>query len=165
MGKTESILWAQRNDASKNEQLVVDNKFISKPDSDLYHLVNRKLLKIFSLSIFDETMVNKYMANSNNQYFQLGSGLFKGVAYRSCFVEKDETGLKEPFMFWESGLRLKKFVKDAISSASALGKTLDTNEIKFVEKYIKRIRIRRIAFCVSAISICVLMLILFLVIL
>lgn len=160
MTKIKSILWVQHEDAAQNAYLVVDNEFKSKPDDNLYHLVNHNLLKVFSLSIFDQAMVRKYNENSNNMYFQLGSGLFKGVAYRSCFVEKDEMGKEKPFMFWKSSQSLKDFIKDAKLSAAALGKTLNDNELRFVEKYIKRIRIRRIALCFSVVLIAM-MLVLF----
>ena len=162
MLRIKSILWKQDEDASKNGYLVVNKELISNPDDNLYHLINRKLLKIFSLSVFDEAMVKKYMAKSSNRYFQLGSGLFKGVAYRSCFLEKDEKGNEEPFMFWKSSFHIKGFAKDAIDAASTLGKTLESDELKFVEKYIRRIRVRRIAFCVFLLATVVLALILIL---
>ena len=98
------------------------------------------------MSVFDEAMVKKYMAKSSNRYFQLGCGMFKGVAYRSCFLEKDEKGNEEPLMFWKSSFHLKRFAKDAVDAASTLGKTLESDEWKFVEKYIRRISTRRIAF-------------------
>lgn len=160
MKKLESILWMQLDDASKNGSLVVNTKLVPNPDGDFYHLINRKLLKVFPLSVFDESMVKKFMNKSSNQYFQLGSGLFKGVAFRSCFLEKDENGKKEPFMYWKSSFHLNGFVKDATDSASALKKTLDANELNFVEKYITRIRIRRIGFCCLAFAIIVLVLLL-----
>ena len=95
-----------------------------------------------------------------NQYFQLGSGLFTGVAYRSRFLEKDKNGDVDPFLFWKSSLQLKGFINDAITSASALGKTLDEKELTFVDKYIRRIRNRRTGFCVFAIVIILLIIIL-----
>lgn len=158
--KLESILWMQLDDASKNGSLVVNTKLVPNPDGNLYHMVNRKLLKVFPLSIFDESMVKKFINKSSNQYFQLGSGLFKGVAFRSCFLEKDENGKKEPFMYWKSSFQLSGFVNDATESASALKRTLDANELNFVEKYITRIRIRRIGFCLLALAIFVLLLML-----
>lgn len=153
MKSIRSILWVQHEDASKNGYLVVEGTVVSNPDDNMYFEVNRKLLKDYSLSIFDESMVKKYISNSTNRYFQLGSGLFKGVAYRSCFLEKDMNGDVEPFMFWKSSLQLKGFIKDAITSASELGKSLNENELKFVEKYIKKIRIRRIGFCALILAI------------
>lgn len=155
MDRINSILWVQHEDASRNGYLVVNGTIVSNPNEGTYHLVNRKLLRNYPLSIFDESMVKKYMNNSANQYFQLGSGLFKGIAYRSCFLEKDENGDNEPFLFWQSSLLLKGFINDALTATSALGKTLDRNELKFVDKYVKKVRTRRIIFCaiVSAIVI------------
>ena len=155
-----SILWTQHEDASKNGYLVINGAFIPSPDDNTYHEVNQKLLKDYSLSIFDESLVKNYMNNSTNRYFQLGSGLFKGVAYRSLFLEKDKNGEDDPFLYWKSSLQLKGFINDAITSASALGKTLDEKELKFVDKYIRRIRNRRTGFCVFVIVIILLIIIL-----
>lgn len=160
IGKLLSILWTQHEDASKNGYLVFNRAFIPSPDDNTYHEVNQKLLKDYSLSIFDESMVKKYINNSTNRYFQLGSGLFKGVAYRSCFVEKDKNGDDVPFLFWKSSFQLKGFINDAITSASAIGKTLDKKELRFVDKYIRRIRNRRMGFCVFVITIILLIIIL-----
>lgn len=151
--KLHSVLWVQHEDASKNGYLVVNGTFVPAPDENLYHRVNKKLLKDYSLNIFDESLVKNYMKISTNQYFQLGSGLFKGVAFRSRFLEKDKNGDDDPFMFWKSSLQLNGFINDAITSASALGKTLDEKELKFVDKYIRKIRNRRAGFCVLAIVI------------
>lgn len=159
MEKIDSILWMQRENPSNNGYLVINNRFLTNPDDNLYHLVNRKLLKVFSLSIFDEAMVNKYKIDSTNQDLHLGSRLFKGVAYRSCFFEKNEKGNWEPFMFWNSSFHLKDFVKNVNTSASAMGKTLDTKELEFVEKYITKIRRRRIVSCVLVAALVVLILI------
>ena len=158
--KLHSILWMQHEDASKNGYLVVDGIFISDPDDNLFHRVNEKLLKDYSLSIFDESLVKNYMNNSTNRYFQLGSGLFKGVAYRSLFLEKDKNGEDNPFLYWKSSLQLKHFTNDALKAALAIGKTLDEKELKFVDKYIRRIRNRRMGFCIFAIAIMLLIIIL-----
>lgn len=146
MEKIKSILWLQHEDASKNGHLVVNKTFVSNPDNGVYHTINRKILKSFPLSVFDETMVKKYVVQTQNQYFQLGSGVFKGVAYRSRFL--DENGNVKPFLFWESTLNLDDFKKDAIAAALAIGKKMDENELKFVEKYIKRIKTRWAFSCV-----------------
>lgn len=159
MERFDSILWMQHENPSNNGCLVVNNRFIPNPDDNFYHLVNRKLLKVFSLSIFDEAIVNKYKTNSANQDLHLGSGLFKGVAYRSCFFEKNEKGNWEPFMFWNSSFHLKDFVKNINASASAMGKTLDAKELKFVEKYIRKIRNRRIVSCILGAALVILILI------
>lgn len=160
MKSLKSVLWTQHEDASKNGYLVVNGAFIPSPDDNTYHEVNKKLLKDYSLSIFDEPLVKNYMNNSINRYFQLGSGLFKGVAYRSRFLEKDKHGENDPFLFWKSSFQLKGFINDAVTSALALGKTLDEKELKFVDKYIRRIRNRRMGFCVFAITIILLIIIL-----
>ena len=73
MEKIDSILWMQRENPSNNGYLVINNRFLPNPDDNLYHLVNRKLLKVFSLSIFDEAMVNKYKIDSTNQKRKLGT--------------------------------------------------------------------------------------------
>ena len=155
-----SILWMQHEDASKNGYLVVNGTFVPAPDENLYHRMNKKLLKDYSLNSFDESLVKNYMRGSTNQYFQLGSGLFKGVAYRSRFLEKDKNGDDAPFIFWKTSLQLKDFTNDAIKSASAIRKTLDEKELKFVDKYIRRIRNRRTSFCIFFVVIILLLIIL-----
>lgn len=158
MERTESILWMQHEDASKNGYLVVNNKFVPIPDVDDYREINKKLLKVFSVSIFDRNVVKKYVERNKNQYFQVGSGLFKGVSYRSRFNENDIKGNAQPFMFWISSLHLSSFAEYAKTSAEVLGKSLDANELCFVEKYIKRIRTRRFSCCGIAVLIIVLVL-------
>lgn len=153
MGNFHSILWMQDEDASKNGHLVINGAIIPSPDENTYHAVNRKILKDFSLSVIDKSMVDKYINSSNNKFFQLGSGLFKGVAYRSCFLEKEKNGEEEPFLFWKPSFRLKGFTNDASLAAEALGKAIDNGELRFVSKYIKRIRSRRIGFCIVLILI------------
>lgn len=156
MEKINSILWVQHEDASKNGYLVINGTIVAEPDENIYHVVNRKLLKDFPLNIFDESVVKSYMKRSTNQYFQIGNGLFKGVAYRSSFLEKDKNGDAVPFLFWKSSFHLKGFGKEAIAAAAALGKTMDKEELKFVDKFINRIRYRRIGFCILVILIIVL---------
>lgn len=151
MEKIKSILWVQHEDALKNGYLVVNKKFVSNPDNSIYHEINRILLKDFSLSVFDEKVVKKYVEQTQNQYFQLGSGVFKGVAYRSRFM--DENGNIKPFLFWESTLNLDDFTKDAIAAAMAIEKKMDENELMFVEKYVKRIKTRWLFFGVSTLLI------------
>lgn len=160
MEKYHSILWMQDEDASKDAHLVINGEVVPNPDENTYHAVNRKTLKDFSLNIMDKSMVEKYLNSSTNQYFQLGSGLFKGVAYRSCFIEKEKNGEEEPFLYWKPSFRLKGFIDDALSAAKALGKTLDEKELAFVDKYIKRIRFRRIGFCILVAIIAILIIIL-----
>ncbi len=160
MEKYKSILWMQDEDASKNGYLVINGEVVPNPDEKTYYVVNRKTLKDFSLNIMDEKIVDKYLNSSTNQYFRLGSGLFKGVAYRSCFLKKEKNDGEEPFLFWKPSLRLKGFIDDAISAAKALGKTLDEKELAFVDKYIKRIRSRRICFCILVVIIAILIIIL-----
>ena len=66
MERTESILWMQHEDASKNGYLVVNNKFVPIPDVDDYREINKKLLKVFSVSIFDRNVVKKYVEGTSN---------------------------------------------------------------------------------------------------
>ena len=70
IGKLLSILWTQHEDASKNGYLVVNGAFIPSPDDNTYREVNKKLLKDYSLSIFDEPLVKNYMNNSINRLYK-----------------------------------------------------------------------------------------------
>ena len=148
MTSIKSILWVQNEDASKFAHLIINGNKVSSQDTESYRLANKRILRVFPLSCFDKTVVLDYSKELNNRHFQLGSNLFGGVIYKSCFKEKSEDGTSQPFLFWKSNFQLKRFVNDAKISASALAKTLDEKELKFVENYIRRIRIRRIAFCV-----------------
>ena len=160
MTSIKSILWVQNEDASKFAHLIINGNKVSSQDAESYRLANKRILRVFPLSYFDKTVVLDYLKELNNRHFQLGSNLFGGVIYKSCFKEKTGEGTPQPFLFWESNFQLKRFVNDAIISASALGKTLDEKELKFVEKYIRRIRIRRIGFCVIIIVIALIIILL-----
>lgn len=153
MTSIKSILWVQNENASKFAHLTINGKKVSNQDVESYRLANKRILRVFPLSCFDKTMVLSYLKELNNKHFQLGSSLFGGVIYKSCFKEKTENGASQPFLFWESSFQLKGFINDAIVSASALGKTLDEKELKFVDKYIRRIRNRRMGFCVLIVAI------------
>lgn len=161
MKNIKSILWVQHEDPSKNGLLIMNGRMVSSLDTDMYDMANQKLFKVYSLSSFDTHIVKNYIKTSSNNYFQLGSSLFKGVVYKSCFNEKDDQGRAIPFMFWHSCSQLRSFTEHAKESAFLLSKSLDGKELDFLEHYIKRIRNRRL--CVSILAAIILFLIPFVV--
>lgn len=161
MNNIKSILWVQNEDPSKNGHLIMNGCIISSSDTDKYDLAIQKLFKVYSLNPLDTHIVKNYIKTSSNNYFQLGSSLFKGVVYKSCFIEKDDQGRAIPFMFWNSCSQLKSFTEYAKESAFLLNKSLDEKEVGFIEQYIKRIRSRRI--CLSLLVVIILFLIPFIV--
>lgn len=161
MNNIESILWVQHEDPSKNGYLIMNGNTISFSDKEKYNLASQKIFRVFSLSTLDFHFVKNYIKESANNYFQLGSSLLRGVAYKSCFNEKDIQGRPIPFMFWKPSFKLNSFTQQAKEAASQLNKTLNENELSVVNQYIKRIQRRRI--CLFILVVMLLSSILFLV--
>lgn len=144
MDKIESLLWVQHQDPTQNGYLIINGNLVPFSDKEKYDIANKKIFRVYSTSPFDSHLVKRYIKSSANKYFQLGSSLANGIAYKSCFTEKDEQGRSIPFMFWKSNSKLKDFIRQVNESALQLNKTLNAKELDFIEKLIKRIRCRRI---------------------
>lgn len=144
MDKIESLLWVQHQNPTQNGYLIMNGNLVPFSDKEKYDFANKIILKVYSTSPFDSHLVKRYLESSGNKYFQLGSSLLSGIAYKSCFTEKDENGKSIPFMFWKSNSRLNDFIRQVNESALQVNKTINAEELAFMEQLIKRIRCRKI---------------------
>lgn len=144
MNKYNSVMWVQNEDLSQADFLIVNTKLIKNEEKECHQKAFDVTNRVIMSCSFDKALINNHRNATGNIYFRLGTSLFKGILFRSCFAELQKNDEKYPFLFWNSNCKAATFVENLVKSASELGKTITKEDKDFLNKFIKRVRLRRI---------------------